>query len=150
MGEEVDEVFASASCLIDPAIQDAGDVDTAKTVLRSVTGRLCIISNSRRSGYGYDQRIEAYGALGALRADNVMESTVSTWSERGSASDALQNFFLDRYAQAYFSEMAHFAAMLRDGIAPVVGYRDAVQALVLAEAAGLSAKLKKLVRAGSL
>jgi myo-inositol 2-dehydrogenase/D-chiro-inositol 1-dehydrogenase len=150
MGEDPEEVFSSASCLIDPAIAAAGDVDTAKTILRSASGRLCVISNSRRSAYGYDQRIEAYGAAGSLRADNVMESTVSTWGERGCASDALQNFFLDRYAQAYRQEMAHFAAILRDETAPAVGYKDAVAALVLAEAAGLSAKLHKAVSVLSL
>jgi myo-inositol 2-dehydrogenase/D-chiro-inositol 1-dehydrogenase len=150
MGEDPEEVFSSASCLIDPAIAGAGDVDTAKTILRSASGRLCVISNSRRSAYGYDQRIEAYGAAGSLRADNVMESTVSMWGERGCASDALQNFFLERYAQAYRREMAHFAAILRDETSPAVGYQDAVAALALAEAAGLSAKLNKPVSVRSL
>ncbi|MGC1521443.1 MAG: inositol 2-dehydrogenase [Steroidobacteraceae bacterium] len=143
MGEEPEEVFSSASCLIDPAIAGAGDVDTAKTLLRSASGRLCVISNSRRSAYGYDQRIEAYGASGSLRVDNVMASTVSTWGERGCASDALQNFFLDRYAAAYRREMAHFAAILRHEASPAVGYADAVAALALADAAGLSVKMNK-------
>jgi len=150
MDEDPEEVFTSASCLIDPAIAGAGDVDTAKTILRTASGRLCVISNSRRSAYGYDQRIEAYGAAGSLRADNVMESTVSVWGKRGCASDALQSFFLDRYAQAYRREMAHFAAILRDETSPAVGYKDAVAALALAEAAGLSAKLNKPVSVRSL
>jgi myo-inositol 2-dehydrogenase / D-chiro-inositol 1-dehydrogenase len=150
LNEDPEEVFSSASCLIDPAIASAGDVDTAKTILRTATGKLCVISNSRRSGYGYDQRIEAYGALGSLRADNVMESTVSTWGVRGCASDALQNFFLDRYAEAYRREMAHFAAILRDEAAPAVGYQDAVQALALAEAAGLSVKQNQPILVRSL
>jgi myo-inositol 2-dehydrogenase/D-chiro-inositol 1-dehydrogenase len=150
LNEEPEEVFSSASCLIDSAIAGAGDVDTAKTILRTATGRLCVISNSRRSGYGYDQRIEAYGALGALRADNVLESTVATWGERGCAGDALQNFFLDRYAEAYRREMAHFAAILRGESSPAVGYQDAVQALALAEAAGLSVKHNKPMQVRSL
>jgi myo-inositol 2-dehydrogenase/D-chiro-inositol 1-dehydrogenase len=150
MGEDLEEVFTSASCLIDPAIAAAGDVDTAKTILRSAAGRLCVISNSRRSAYGYDQRIEAYGAAGSLRAGNVMESTVSMWGEHGGASDALQNFFLDRYAEAYRREMAHFAAILRGEASPAVGYRGAVAALALAEAAGLSAQLNKPVCVRSL
>jgi myo-inositol 2-dehydrogenase/D-chiro-inositol 1-dehydrogenase len=150
MGEDPEEVFTSASCLIDPAIAGAGDVDTAKTILRSAAGRLCVISNSRRSAYGYDQRIEAYGALGSLRAGNVMESTVTRWGESGCASDALQNFFLDRYAEAYRREMAHFAAILRGEASPAVGYRDAVAALALAEAAALSTKLNKPVSVRSL
>ena len=140
LGEEPVEVFASASCLIDPAIAAAGDVDTARTLLRTETGRLCVISNTRRSGYGYDQRIEAYGSAGTVRADNVLLSTVSTGTERGVASDALQNFFLDRYAEAYRREMRHFVDILRDGATPVAGYRDGVASLVLAEAAALSVK----------
>ena len=150
MSEEPEEVFSSASCLVDPAIGAAGDVDTAKTLLRTAGGRLCVISNSRRSGYGYDQRIEAYGSLGSLRADNVKESTVATWGERGCASDALQNFFLQRYAEAYRREIAHFAAILRQETAPEVGYQDAVQALALAEAAALSVKQNKPILVRSL
>jgi myo-inositol 2-dehydrogenase/D-chiro-inositol 1-dehydrogenase len=144
--EEPVEVFAAAGCLVDPAIGAAGDVDTAKTLLRTPSGRLCLISNSRRSGYGYDQRIEAFCANGAARADNVMETTVSTWREDGAASDLFQNFFLQRYAEAYRREMAHFAAMIRDGAPPRVGYADAVAALALAEAAQASASSGKAVR----
>jgi myo-inositol 2-dehydrogenase/D-chiro-inositol 1-dehydrogenase len=140
LGEEPTEVFASASCLIDPAIGAAGDVDTARTLLRTATGRLCVISNTRRSGYGYDQRIEAFGSAGTARADNVLMSTVTTSTERGSASDALQNFFLERYAEAYRSEMRHFLDILRDGRTPSVGYLDGVASLALAEAAVLSVK----------
>jgi myo-inositol 2-dehydrogenase/D-chiro-inositol 1-dehydrogenase len=144
--EEPTEVFASASCLVDPAIGSAGDVDTAKTLLKTASGRLCVISNSRRSGYGYDQRIEAYGSRGLLRADNILESSVSVWAEAGIASDSLQNFFLDRYAEAYRRELAHFADILAGKARPAVGYADAVAALALAEAAGASARSGQVVR----
>jgi myo-inositol 2-dehydrogenase / D-chiro-inositol 1-dehydrogenase len=140
LGEEPVEVFASASCLVDQEIGAAGDVDTARTLLRTGTGRLCVISNTRRSGYGYDQRIEAYGPAGTVRADNVLMSTVSTCTEPGSASDALQNFFLERYAEAYRREMRHFVDILRDGATPLAGYQDGIASLVLAEAAALSVK----------
>ncbi|MBL8521766.1 MAG: inositol 2-dehydrogenase [Betaproteobacteria bacterium] len=145
LGEEPVAVFASASCLIDPAIGEAGDVDTAKILLRTASGTLCAISNSRRSGYGYDQRLEAFGAEGLIRADNVMASTVSTWREGGPASDAFQNFFLDRYAEAYRQEMAHFAEILRGTARPSVGFADGVAALALAEAAGESARSGRAV-----
>jgi myo-inositol 2-dehydrogenase/D-chiro-inositol 1-dehydrogenase len=135
LGEEPREVFATGACLIDPEIGKLGDIDTAKTVLRTASGRLCVISNSRRSGYGYDQRIEAFGSRGALRAGNVVESTTETWSERGAQADAFQNFFLDRYAEAYQREMAHFADMLARGAEAQIGYSDGVAALALATAA---------------
>jgi myo-inositol 2-dehydrogenase/D-chiro-inositol 1-dehydrogenase len=146
LGEEPTEVFSSASCLVDPAIGAAGDVDTAKTLLKTASGRLCVISNSRRSGYGYDQRIEAFGSRGLVRVDNVLESSVSVWADAGMASDTLQNFFLDRYAEAYRRELAHFADILAGKTRPSVGYTDAVAALALAEAAGASARSGQVVR----
>jgi myo-inositol 2-dehydrogenase/D-chiro-inositol 1-dehydrogenase len=150
LGEEPTEVFAAASCLVDPAIAEAGDVDTARIFLRTASGKLCVISNTRRSGYGYDQRIEAFGSAGTVRADNVLMSTVSTSTERGSASDALQNFFLDRYAEAYRREMRHFLDILRDGVAPSVGYGDGIASLVLAEAAALSVRNNAPVKVASI
>jgi myo-inositol 2-dehydrogenase/D-chiro-inositol 1-dehydrogenase len=139
LGEPPTEVFAAASCLVDPAIGAAGDVDTAKILLRTAAGKLCLISNSRRSGYGYDQRIESFGSCGMVRAGNVTESAFATWSGAGAAADRFQNFFLDRYADAYRLEIDHFAQVLA-GAAPRVGLADALAALELAEAAEASVR----------
>ena len=146
LGEEPAEVFAWGACLVDPAIGEAGDIDTARTVLKTASGKLCVIANSRRSGFGYDQRIEAYCSAGMIRADNVTESTVQVWTEAGSQADRFQNFFLDRYAQAYRAEMAHFADILDGKAQPEIGYADGVAALALAEAAAESLKSGKPVR----
>lgn len=137
LGAEPVGVFASAACLIDPAIAAVGDVDTARTILRSADGRLCTISSSRRSGYGYDQRIEAYGAGGMIRVGNLTETMLETWGPTGGSTDPLQNFFLDRYAQAYVQEIAHFADVI-DGATPEVTLHDGIAALALAEAAARS------------
>jgi myo-inositol 2-dehydrogenase/D-chiro-inositol 1-dehydrogenase len=144
LGEEPATVYAAGSCLVDPEIGKLGDVDTARCVLSTASGKLCVISNSRRSGFGYDQRIEAYASAGMARADNVVESTVQVWREGGAAADRFQNFFLDRYAEAYRSEMDHFADML-DGAAAEIGYVDGVAALALAEAATASMRSGKPV-----
>jgi myo-inositol 2-dehydrogenase / D-chiro-inositol 1-dehydrogenase len=137
LAEPVVEVYTMAACLIDPAIGAADDIDTAKVLLRTASGRIALISNSRRSAYGYDQRIEAFGSGGSVRVDNVATTTVAVWGEQGAKAAPLQNFFLDRYAQAYRAEMDHFAAVLR-GEEPAVGFADGVRALELAEAAGRS------------
>jgi myo-inositol 2-dehydrogenase / D-chiro-inositol 1-dehydrogenase len=137
LGEPVVEVYAMAACLVDPAIGAADDIDTAKVLLRTASGRIALISNSRRSGYGYDQRIEAFGSGGAVRVDNMTATTVSVWDEGGANGAPFQNFFLERYAEAYRLEMDHFAAVLR-GEEPAVGFADGVHALELAEAAGRS------------
>ena len=133
-GEEIVSVYATGSCLVDPEIGKLGDIDTARCVLTTASGRLCVIANSRRSGFGYDQRIEAYCSGGMVRADNVVETSVQVWNEAGASADRFRNFFLDRYAEAYRREMDHFAEVL-DGATPSVGYRDGIEALALAERA---------------
>lgn len=145
LNEEVTEVFATSAVLIDPAIGEAGDADTAKTILRTASGRICMISSSRRSGYGYDQRIEAFCSNGMIRAQNQLETTVETWGEAGAAADRFQNFFLDRYAGAYAREIAHFADVI-DGATPLIDQHDGVASLVLAEAAARSAAEGVVVR----
>ena len=149
LGEEPVEIYAAGSVLVDERIGEAGDIDTAKILLRTKGGQQCFISNTRRSGYGYDQRIEAYCSGGVIRAGNVRASTVETFTEVGSVQPALQNFFLDRYAQAYRAEMAHFADLLDGEPAPKAGYADGVAALRLADAAGRSMLTRSVVRLDS-
>jgi myo-inositol 2-dehydrogenase/D-chiro-inositol 1-dehydrogenase len=139
VGEEFESVYAVGSCLVDPKIGEAGDIDTARVILKTPSGRLCVIANSRRSGFGYDQRVEAYCSGGLIRADNMVESTVQTWTEGGAKADKFQNFFLERYAAAYRAEAAHFADIMAGRSSPMVSFADGVAALALADAAMRSA-----------
>ena len=139
LGEAVTRVFALGSNLVDPAIGAAGDVDMAKILLKTSSGRVCMISNTRRSGYGYDQRVELYGRGGRLAAGNMTETTVEAWTETGAASDRFENFFLTRYRAAYAAEVDHFADILTGRAKPLAGVDDGVAALELAVAAGQSA-----------
>ena len=134
-GEEFVELYAAGACLIDPKIGELGDIDTAKLVLRSASGVLCLISNSRRTGYGYDQRVELFGSKGALRADNVPGTTVCRFDEGGGNGASFPYSFSERYAQAYRAELDHFADILDGNSAPSTGPRDALRALRLADAA---------------
>ncbi|HEY3949008.1 Gfo/Idh/MocA family protein [Phenylobacterium sp.] len=135
MPDPIVEVFTWASCLVDPAIAAAGDVDTARTLLRDAKGRLCMISNSRRSGYGFDQRIEAFGSGGMLRGGDLVQDTVQLWREAGAQAAPRYMDFISRYAEAYRGEMDHFAQVLAGTAQPETGYADSVRSLRLAEAA---------------
>ncbi|MCP5153181.1 MAG: inositol 2-dehydrogenase [Ectothiorhodospiraceae bacterium] len=136
LGEEPVSVYAAASNLVDPAIGAAGDVDTAMVVLRTASGALCHIDNSRRAVYGYDQRIEAFGATGMLRSENHAGGTVSRFDAARTASrPPLPRFFLERYRESYRLELEDFVAALRDGRPPAVGFDDGYRALLLARAA---------------
>jgi myo-inositol 2-dehydrogenase/D-chiro-inositol 1-dehydrogenase len=140
IGEEFVELFASGSCLVDPAIGELGDVDTAKLILRSAGNVLCVISNSRRTGYGYDQRVELFGSKGALRVDNVAATAVSRLDETGSSGAPFPYSFAERYADGYRAELDHFADTLEGLNPPATGPRDSLRALRLADAAERSLK----------
>ena len=145
LGEEPVEIFAAASVLVDPAIGEAGDVDTAVVTLRTGSGALCQISNSRRAVYGYDQRIEVLGSNGALRADNVALSTVAFAGADGIVSDKPLPFFLERYAESYRLELDHFVEALTRGAPPRPDGADGVKALALADAALRSLQTRRAV-----
>lgn len=136
LAEEPVEVVAKASCLVDPQIGAAGDVDTAMVILRTQSGALCHINNSRRAVYGYDQRVEVFGSKGMLRTENQRATTLRrSTAERTEAQDVLLNFFLERYAQSYVNELDDFIRSVEEGRPPSVTAEDGRRALALADAA---------------
>jgi myo-inositol 2-dehydrogenase / D-chiro-inositol 1-dehydrogenase len=146
LGEEPVDVFAAASALVDPAIGAAGDVDTAVATLKTASGRLCQISNSRRATYGYDQRIELHGSKGLLRAGNVTATMVEYADGAGFRTDPALPFFSERYAESYRDEFDAFVVAVRTGSAPKPDGEDGLRALVLADAATESVRTGQGVR----
>lgn len=146
LGEEPVEVFARGAVLVDPVVKRVGDVDTAAVTLRTASGKIAVITNSRRASYGYDQRIEVHGSMGCLSAGNRTENTVQQADGRGVAGAKPLHFFLERYADAYRAELAAFVQALRNRKKMPVGPEDGRQALVLAEAALKSMKSGRAVR----
>jgi len=141
LGEEPVEVQAYGSCLVDPAIGAVGDVDTAVVQLRTASGKLCQISNSRRATYGYDQRVEVHGSKGMLRAGNHHKTTVEIATQAGLTIDPVQDFFLQRYGNAYRAELAAFVEALQGQSPLSPSGLDGLRAQRLADAATESARL---------
>jgi myo-inositol 2-dehydrogenase / D-chiro-inositol 1-dehydrogenase len=135
LGEEPAEVHAVGSCLIDPAIGAAGDFDTAAVMLKTVSGRIAQITNSRRATYGYDQRVEVHGSEGLLSAGNRRATTVEHANANGYARDPVLPFFLERYADAYRLELDAFINAVLDGTALTPDGEDGLRAQLLADAA---------------
>lgn len=135
LGEEPVEVFAAGSCLVDPAIGAAGDIDTALVTLKTASGALCQISNSRRAAYGYDQRIEVLGERGMLRAENRKPTSVEQATAVGVLTDPPLHFFLERYAEAYRQELFAFIDAVTSGKEPNPNADDGRAAQAMAEAA---------------
>ena len=145
IGEDPLSISAQGSCMVDPAIGDAGDIDTAVLVLKFPSGAIATIINSRRSGYGYDQRLELHGEKGLLQVSNMKENLVQHWGDIGCTSAKPPLFFLERYEAAYIAEWQHFVDVLAGRCEPECKGSDGEFALVLAEAALESLRTGKTV-----
>lgn len=138
LGEEPVEIVALASVQVDEEIAALGDVDTAMVVLKTASGKLCHISNSRRCSYGYDQRIEAFGSAGMVRSGNAKATHLNWADEHGYHSEVALPFFLERYADAYRLQLEKFLRKLCGEGIDMPNGDDGLKALEMADAAQLS------------
>lgn len=150
MGAAPVTVSAVGTSIVDPAIGQAGDVDTAVVTLTYADGRIAVIKNSRRAVYGYDQRVELLGAEGLLQAQNMLENTVVKSTTAGVTGAKPTYFFLERYMPAYKAEWGAFVAAVTNGAELPVNLADGIAALAMAEAATQSAKSGKPVALASV
>ncbi|SHF58704.1 myo-inositol 2-dehydrogenase [Arenibacter palladensis] len=146
VGKEVDEVYAKGAVLVDPAIGEAGDIDTAVVTLTYTDGTMAVIDNSREAAYGYDQRLEVFGSKGMAQADNNYEDSHRLYTNKGILGSLPLHFFLERYAAAYRSEMASYVASLKNGDAMAVDGTDGLRSLQIGLAAIKSLKEKRPVK----
>jgi myo-inositol 2-dehydrogenase/D-chiro-inositol 1-dehydrogenase len=147
---DIAEVHALGAGLVDPQIAELGDIDTCTVSLRAKSGALVQISNSRRCAYGYDQRIEVFGALGMLQAGNRHATSVeASTAERTGARDRVLDFFIERYKEAYRAELDAFLTAVEDEVAPRPDFSDGLEALRLASAATESLRTGRVVALGA-
>ncbi|MBV9492578.1 MAG: inositol 2-dehydrogenase, partial [Verrucomicrobia bacterium] len=146
LGEEPVSVFARGSCVVDPRIGALGDVDTACVSLVTASGKQAVILNSRRSTYGYDQRIEAFGSAGMVLSDNPPATGLKRFSSTSfGAPDRFRAFFMERYGESYRREIETFVAGVAKGVPASVSALDGLRAVYLAEAAGASHRLGRAI-----
>ena len=138
-GSDAVEVYATGAVRVDPAIGEAGDLDTAVVVVTHASGAVTTIDNSRRAVYGYDQRVEAFGSGGMATSQNPPATTALYWGAAGSHGPPLPYFFLERYTASYLAEWDAFVAMVHGAPSPV-GLVDGRAPLVMGLAAWASVR----------
>jgi myo-inositol 2-dehydrogenase/D-chiro-inositol 1-dehydrogenase len=143
---EVIDVYAQGAVRIDPAIGEAGDLDTAVVMLRHENGCITTIDNSRQAVYGYDQRVEAFGSGGLAASDNPLNHTGMRRSAAGTISQTIPYFFLDRYIPSYVEEWRSFVGYVTNGGDSPVGPNDGRAPLVIGLAAWKSYRENRPVR----
>ena len=147
---EVTEVHAYGAVLVDPEIGKAGDIDTAVISLKFANGALGIIENSRKAVYGYDQRVEVFGAKGTAMADNNTPTSMIVLNESGTIRDKPLYFFLERYKTAFVAEMQAFVDAIREDKPTLVSGKDGLVPVLIAMAAKESLKTGKPVQVVSV
>ena len=145
-GSEVEEVYATGSVLIDPAIGEAGDVDTAVTTLKMKNGAIAVIENSRQAVYGYDQRVEVFGSGGSAEAGNETPNRVTVSSRTGVRSDKPLYFFLERYQASFVAELESFFRSIRQDKPTTVGGTDGLMSVLIGLAASRSLAENRPIR----
>ena len=135
LDSEVEKVYATGANLVDPAFGRCEDIDTAVVTLTFKNGTIAVIDNSRQAVYGYDQRVEAFGSKGSAETTNVHPNTVQVSSAEMVYRDKPLNFFLERYQQAYVTELEAFVdSVLSNSEITCSGF-DGLQAERIASAA---------------
>ena len=135
-GCNAEEVYVEAAVLVDPAIGEAGDVDTAVITLKMENGAIAVIDNSRKAVYGYDQRAEVFGSKGMVAVTNDSTSTAVISNENGVTGEKPLYFFLERYMAAYAKEIKCFIEAIEKDTDTPLGVMDGLEPVLM----GLAAK----------
>ena len=115
-------------------------------ILKSKSGVLIHINNSRRAVYGYDQRVEIFGSKGMMISNNQTPTSVQKFSNSFTESrDPIHYFFIERYEQAYRDQFNDFVETIKSNSKPSVSFEDGRNALILANAAYESYNSGKVV-----
>ncbi len=146
IGSEVEEIYAAAGVMVDPAIGEAGDVDTAVITLRFENGVIGTIDNSRKAVYGYDQRVEVFGSGGMVTVSNNTSDSAVVSDAHGIHGPLPFYFFIERYVDSYIAEMEAFIECVQEDKAPPVTGIDGRVPVVMGYAARKSYEENRPVR----
>ena len=145
-GSDIDEIFVESAVLVDPAVGEIGDIDSAAIVLKMKNGSLAVIENSRRACYGYDQRCEVFGSDGLITVTNDAPSNATISGADGVHAEKPYYFFLERYEQAYHDEVEEFIDAVENDTEVPAGIYDGLMGVAAAVAANLSMKEHRPVK----
>ncbi len=145
-GKQVKEVFAKGAVMVDPAIGEAGDIDTAVIILTFEDNTMAVIDNSRKAVYGYDQRLEVFGSKGMAQAENNFPNSHKLYTESGVSGDLPLHFFLERYDASYNRELREFIDAIISGDDMPVDGKDGLLSIAIGLAAKKSVEEKRPVK----
>lgn len=145
-GCDAEEIYVQSAVLVDPAIGEAGDVDTAVITLKMENGAIAVIDNSRRAAYGYDQRAEVFGSKGMVATANDTESSAVLSTADGVTGEKPLYFFLERYMQSFAKEVNCFIQAIEENTDTPLGVEDGLKPVLMGIAAKKSVEEHRPVK----
>jgi len=145
-GCDAEEIYVQSAVLVDPAIGEAGDVDTAVITLKMENGAIAVIDNSRRAAYGYDQRAEVFGSKGMVATANDTESSAVLSTAEGVTGEKPLYFFLERYMQSFAKEVNCFIQAIEENTDTPLGVEDGLKPVLMGIAAKKSVEEHRPVK----
>lgn len=145
-GCDAEEIYVQSAVLVDPAIGEAGDVDTAVITLKMENGAIAVIDNSRRAAYGYDQRAEVFGSKGMVATSNDTESSAVLSTAEGVTGEKPLYFFLERYMQSFAKEINCFIQAIEENTDTPLGVEDGLKPVLMGIAAKKSVEERRPVK----
>ncbi|MBB3603156.1 myo-inositol 2-dehydrogenase/D-chiro-inositol 1-dehydrogenase [Mycolicibacterium sp. BK556] len=135
-GQQAVEVYATGTVQGDPLFTEYGDVDTAAVVVRFDGGALAVISNARYNARGYDCRLEVHGFEDSVVAGWDQGAPVRNTDPRNTFPEGpAHHFFMDRFTEAFRTELAAFVEVTKGNAIKGATVADAVEVAWIAEAA---------------
>lgn len=145
-GCDAEEIYVQSAVLVDPAIGEAGDVDTAVITIKMENGAIAVIDNSRRAAYGYDQRAEVFGSKGMAATSNDTASSVVLSTDAGVTGEKPLYFFLERYMQSFATEVGCFINAIENDTDTPLGVEDGLKPVLMGIAAKKSVEEHRPVK----
>ncbi len=145
-GCDAEEIYVQSAVLVDPAIGEAGDVDTAVITIKMENGAIAVIDNSRKAVYGYDQRAEVFGSKGMVATANDTESSAVLSTADGVTGEKPLYFFLERYMQSFAKEVNCFIEAIENNTDTPLGVLDGLKPVLMGIAAKKSVEEHRPVK----
>lgn len=145
-GCDAEEIYVQSAVLVDPAIGEAGDVDTAVITLKMENGAIAVIDNSRKAVYGYDQRAEVFGSKGMVATSNDTASSAVLSNVEGITGEKPLYFFLERYMESFSREVRLFVEAIEKDTETPLGVMDGLKPVLMGVAAKKSVEEHRPVK----
>ncbi|HLW98157.1 MAG TPA: Gfo/Idh/MocA family oxidoreductase [Candidatus Acidoferrales bacterium] len=146
---EVRSVFSVAESIISPQLAAVNDWDNAVVTLQFSNGSLGMVDLTRTGLYGYDISTELLGSDGTLRMGYLRETAILHMTQNSVAHDTVP-WFMERFEQAYVTQLEDFAQKVLAGQPPSITIDDGISALRIALAATRSAHEKRPVEVNEI